>query len=199
VGAIGHVLVVRGASASGRAVLAALTRAGARPSVIDRRTSISGAPAAKVDLRSLPATQRALGDLVAQAGPIEGVVLFASVDRYPAAGSRPGQRWEQALAEELIEVATILRAISSSVAGRPVPLTLIEGPHPKLAGRPVRRSADDVVAALARGLLAELSPGIDVRTVRFVVGQEASLPAEVLATFGHTTEVSRTEDHTVRR
>lgn len=180
---MGHILIVRGASAAGRSVAGSLSRAGAVPSVLDRRTSVSGAPAVKVDLRDLTATGRGVAELVRHCGPIAGLVLFASPDRYPVAGARPGQRWERALADELVEVATILRAIAPAMEDREVPLLLVEGPHPKLTGRPVRGSADDVVSALVRGLVAELSPQVSVRPVRFVAGQETVLLAQVLGSF----------------
>jgi hypothetical protein len=187
-GGLGHIVIVRGASAAGRAVVRSFMSAGGRPSVIDRRTSVSGAPSAKVDLRALTATSHAVSDLVRRCGPISGVVLFAAADRYPVAGSRLDPRWERRLAEELVEIATILRGLAPALGGRPVPMVLIEGPHPEVMGRPVRRSADEVVAALVRGLLAELAPQVELRAVRFVVGQEASLPDQILAALDGQTE-----------
>jgi hypothetical protein len=185
---LGHIVIVRGASAAGRAVVRRIMSADGRPSVIDRRTSVSGAPSAKVDLRALTATSHAVADLVRRCGPISGIVLFAAADRYPIVGSRPDPRWERSLAEELVEIATLVRGLAPALGGRPVPLVLVEGPHPEAMGRPVRRSADEVVAALVRGLLAELAPQVELRAVRFVVGQEASLPGQILAAVDRQTE-----------
>ena len=167
----GHVLLVRGASALGRAIAGRIEAVGGSPSILDRRTSIARAPAAKVELARPGPTAGAINALAWDHGPFSGLVLCPPPERsVPDLDGE--QRWEHRLATEVLEIATVLRAALPRMARRATCTVLVGVPPP---GRGSRDHADDtrgvlavtdeVVLALVRGLVEELTPDVAVRSV----------------------------------
>ena len=104
------VLVTGGASGLGAAVVAAVTKAGGRPYVIDRRKPADGVPWVECDLADTRAAAAATRQLVEQAGGLDGVVTAAGMDVPGTLGDTPGEVWERIVAVDLFATAAVIRA-----------------------------------------------------------------------------------------
>ena len=113
---IGTVLVTGAASGLGRAVAGAVLAAGGQPLLLDRRDSRDGldgelaaAPTAIADLADTRAAERAVADLAARAGGLDGVVAAAGTDACGRLADVPGAEWDRVVQVNLLGTAAVIR------------------------------------------------------------------------------------------
>jgi NAD(P)-dependent dehydrogenase (short-subunit alcohol dehydrogenase family) len=105
------VLVTGGASGLGAAVVAAVTKAGGRPYVIDRRPPADGVPWVECDLADTRAAEAATRRIVEQAGGgLDGVVTAAGIDVPGRLGDVDGAAWDRVVTIDLLATAAVVRA-----------------------------------------------------------------------------------------
>ena len=107
---LGRVLVTGGASGLGAAVADAVAEAGGTPLIVDRREPSGEHAYAIADLGDSAAAERAVADLIAQHGGLEGVVTAAGTDACGPLGSVSRDAWEQVIRVNLLGTAAIIRA-----------------------------------------------------------------------------------------
>ena len=105
------VIVTGGSSGLGAAVVAAVTKAGGRPFVIDRQPPAAGVPWIECDLADTRAAEAATRQAVEQAGgSIDGVVTAAGMDVPGALADIPGETWDRIVMIDLLATAAVIRA-----------------------------------------------------------------------------------------
>jgi NAD(P)-dependent dehydrogenase (short-subunit alcohol dehydrogenase family) len=104
------VLVTGGSSGLGAAVVAAVTKAGGRPYVIDRQAPADGVPWIECDLADTRAAEEATRRLAEQAGGLDGVVTAAGMDVPGTLADVPGEVWERVVTVDLMATAAVVRA-----------------------------------------------------------------------------------------
>ncbi len=105
----GNVLVTGGASGLGAAVVAAVTGAGGKPYVLDRRP-VDGVPHVLVDLADTRAAERATAELAGVAGGLDAVVTAAGIDVPGRLAEVPAEEWERVVTVDLLAPAAVIRA-----------------------------------------------------------------------------------------
>ncbi|HEY0699003.1 MAG TPA: SDR family oxidoreductase [Micromonospora sp.] len=104
------VLVTGGSSGLGAAVVEAVTSAGGRPCVLDRRPPADGVPFVECDLADTRAAEEATRQLAERAGGLDGVVTAAGVDVPGRLADVPAETWERVVAVDLLATAAVIRA-----------------------------------------------------------------------------------------
>jgi NAD(P)-dependent dehydrogenase (short-subunit alcohol dehydrogenase family) len=121
---VGTVLVTGAASGLGRAVARAVAAAGGRPLLLDRvpvdpGPELGDALTTVTDLADGRASEAAIGELVAAAGGLDGVVTAAGTDRCGAMADVPASEWERVVGVNLLGTAAVIRAALPALkAGR---------------------------------------------------------------------------------
>jgi len=105
------VIVTGGSSGLGAAVVAAVSKAGGRPFVIDRQPPADGVPWIECDLADTRAAEAATRRAVEQAGgAVDGVVTAAGMDVPGALADVPGEVWDRIVMIDLLATAAVVRA-----------------------------------------------------------------------------------------
>ncbi|MFI7578625.1 SDR family oxidoreductase [Micromonospora sp. NPDC049497] len=104
------ILVTGGSSGLGAAVVAAVTKAGGRPYVLDRQPPADGVPWVECDLADSRAAEAATRQLAEQAGGLDGVVTAAGMDVPGRLGDVPGDTWDRIVGINLLGTAAVIRA-----------------------------------------------------------------------------------------
>lgn len=107
---VGTVLVTGGASGLGRAVVRAVAEAGGRPLVLDLDPPADGVEHRIVDLADTRAAEHAVGELLDQAGRLDGVVTAAAMDVPGDLADVDGKLWERIVTVNLLGTAAVVRA-----------------------------------------------------------------------------------------
>jgi NAD(P)-dependent dehydrogenase (short-subunit alcohol dehydrogenase family) len=112
---VGTVLVTGAASGLGRAVAGAVAAAGGRPLLLDRvpmepEPGLGDALSTVVDLSDARRSEAAIGELVAAAGGLDGVVTAAGTDSCGALADVPAEQWERVVRVNLLGTAAVIRA-----------------------------------------------------------------------------------------
>jgi NAD(P)-dependent dehydrogenase (short-subunit alcohol dehydrogenase family) len=112
---VGTVLVTGAASGLGRAVALAVAAAGGRPLLLDRvpvdpEPALGDAPSIVTDLADRRGSEAAIGELVAAAGGLDGVVTAAGTDRCGAMADVAAPEWERVVGVNLLGTAAVIRA-----------------------------------------------------------------------------------------
>lgn len=108
---LGSVLISGGSSGLGAATVAAVTRHGGQPLVIDKNPPAPDVPYAACDLADTSAVAAAVESLAEQAdGRITGVFTPAGIDSCGTLEQVPAKEWEQVIAVNLVGTAAIIRA-----------------------------------------------------------------------------------------
>jgi NAD(P)-dependent dehydrogenase (short-subunit alcohol dehydrogenase family) len=105
-----NVLVSGGASGLGAGVVAAVSKAGGQPGVLDRQPPAADVPHVRVDLADPRAAERATRELAAELGGLSGVVTAAGVDVPGRLADVPARDWERVVAVDLLGTAAVVRA-----------------------------------------------------------------------------------------
>jgi NAD(P)-dependent dehydrogenase (short-subunit alcohol dehydrogenase family) len=109
--ALGTVLVTGGSSGLGAAVVAAVTKAGGRPAVIDvNPPEDAGIPHAVADVGDMAAVSVAVHALALELGGIDAVVTAAGIDACGPLVDVPGEAWERVVRVNLLGTAAVIRA-----------------------------------------------------------------------------------------
>lgn len=114
---VGTVLVTGAASGLGRAVAGAVIAAGGQPLLLDRvdcrdvlDPDLAAAPSVVADLADPRAAERAVADLIARAGGIDGVVTAAGTDRCGRIEDIAAHEWDHVVQVNLVGTAAVIRA-----------------------------------------------------------------------------------------
>jgi NAD(P)-dependent dehydrogenase (short-subunit alcohol dehydrogenase family) len=107
---IGNILVTGGASGLGKATVAAVTKVGGRPLVIDVHAPENGVDHVLADLADREQAERAVRELAELAGGLDGVVTAAGIDRCGPLSAVPATDWEQVIRVNLLGTASVVRA-----------------------------------------------------------------------------------------
>lgn len=108
---IGTVYVTGGSSGLGAAVVAAVTKAGGQPAVIDLRPPEDGSiPYAVADLSDSAAAERAVTELTEAVGPPSALVTAAGMDACGPLGEVATEAWERVVRVNLFGTASVVRA-----------------------------------------------------------------------------------------
>lgn len=110
--ALGNVLISGGASGLGAATVEAVLAEGGTPLVLDRAEPSADVPHVLVDLADSLATERAVVQLVEQAGggELSGVFTAAGVDVPGALDLVPREDWERVVRVDLLGTVAVVRA-----------------------------------------------------------------------------------------
>lgn len=115
-GALGTVLVTGGASGLGDAVCRAVAERGGVPVALDVNLATQGDRLAyQVDVRDPQAVAAAVGDAIADAGPLRGVVTAAGVDACGRLEEVDEADWRRVIDVNLIGSAHVVRAALPSL------------------------------------------------------------------------------------
>jgi NAD(P)-dependent dehydrogenase (short-subunit alcohol dehydrogenase family) len=112
---LGTVLVTGGASGLGAAIADAVREAGGMPVVLDRVAPADGNAHALVDLASPADARAAVARLVAEHGPLDGVVTAAGVDAPAPLADVAWEDWERIVAVNLLGTAAVVHAALPSL------------------------------------------------------------------------------------
>jgi NAD(P)-dependent dehydrogenase (short-subunit alcohol dehydrogenase family) len=105
------VLITGGSSGLGAATVAAVSRRGAVPLVIDKKPPAAGVPYAACDLADTSAVAAAVETLADEVGGrITGVFTAAGIDSCGTLEQVPAKEWEQVIAVNLVGTAAVIRA-----------------------------------------------------------------------------------------
>jgi NAD(P)-dependent dehydrogenase (short-subunit alcohol dehydrogenase family) len=115
---LGNVLVTGGAGGLGAAVVAAVSRAGGKPYVLDLKPPPDGVPAVAVDLSDTRAAQAAAAELVEHAGGVDAVVTAAGIDVPGRLADVSTEDWERVVQVDLLAPAAVIRACLPSLVER---------------------------------------------------------------------------------
>ncbi|OJZ75342.1 short-chain dehydrogenase [Mycobacterium paraffinicum] len=108
---LGGVLISGGSSGLGAATVAAVTRRGGLPLVIDKKPPAADVPYAACDLADTSAVATAVESLAEQAGGrLSGVFTAAGIDSCGTLEQVPAKEWEQVIAVNLVGTAAVVRA-----------------------------------------------------------------------------------------
>ncbi|NMH96931.1 SDR family NAD(P)-dependent oxidoreductase [Pseudonocardia sp. K10HN5] len=162
---VGTVLVTGAASGLGRAVARAVGAAGGHPLLLDRVASrdaspeLAGALSAVVDLRDTRSAERAVAELVAEAGELDAVVTTTGIDRRGRMADIPGGAWDDVVRVNLLGTAAVIRSGLPRLResrGRIVIVAATVGLR-ALPEATARCAADSGVVGMSRALAAELA------------------------------------------
>jgi NAD(P)-dependent dehydrogenase (short-subunit alcohol dehydrogenase family) len=107
----GGVLITGGSSGLGASTVAALTRRGGTPLVIDKKPPAFDVPYATCDLADTSAVEAAVESLADRVdGRITGVFTAAGIDSCGTLDQVPAKEWEQVIAVNLVGTAAVIRA-----------------------------------------------------------------------------------------
>jgi NAD(P)-dependent dehydrogenase (short-subunit alcohol dehydrogenase family) len=115
---LGTVLVTGGASGLGRAVAAAVSKAGGTAVVLDIAEPDGDVEWHQVDLSDARAAERAVADVAQQHGGIDAVVTAAGIDACGDLADVAAEDWERVILVNLIGTAAIVRAALPSLIER---------------------------------------------------------------------------------
>jgi NAD(P)-dependent dehydrogenase (short-subunit alcohol dehydrogenase family) len=107
---LGTVLVTGGSSGLGAAVAAAVTKAGGRPVVLDRRPPADEVDHELVDLADGRAAEAAVARVLARHDDVTGVVTAAGIDACGRLEDVAAEDWERVVAVNLLGTAAVVRA-----------------------------------------------------------------------------------------
>ncbi|GAA3032364.1 SDR family oxidoreductase [Streptosporangium longisporum] len=107
---LGNILITGGASGLGQATARAVAKAGGRPLVVDLRAPGDGFDHVTADLADPERAARAVRELAALAGGLDGVVTAAGVDACGPLAEVPATDWERVIMVNLLGTATVVRA-----------------------------------------------------------------------------------------
>lgn len=107
---LGTVVVTGGASGLGAAAVEALTKEGARVTVLDRLEPPSGASHRVVDLADRWAAEAAVREVAEAEGGLDAVVACAGTDACGPLAEVPREAWERVVAVNLLGTAAVVRA-----------------------------------------------------------------------------------------
>ncbi len=161
---VGTVLVTGGASGLGRAVAAAVAKAGGTPLVLDLRAPDDGHAHRLVDLADTRAAEAAAGELIGDAGVLDAVVTAAAMDAPCDFAAQDGAAWERIVAVNLFGTAAVLRASIPALRasrGRIVTVASTLGLRTLPAATAYSASKHGVVG-LTRALTLELAGAVGV-------------------------------------
>jgi NAD(P)-dependent dehydrogenase (short-subunit alcohol dehydrogenase family) len=108
--ALGTVLVTGGASGLGRAVTAAVARAGGTPVVLDLAAPADDLDHEVVDLSDTAAAEAAVARVAERHGGLRGVVTAAGTDACGRLTEVPRETWERVVLVNLLGTAAVVRA-----------------------------------------------------------------------------------------
>jgi NAD(P)-dependent dehydrogenase (short-subunit alcohol dehydrogenase family) len=106
----GTVLVTGGSSGLGAAVVAAVTKTGGQPLVLDRQQPNADVPYEEVDLADTRAAEQAVRRAAEAAGGLDAVVTAAGTDACGRLADVPAEKWERVLMVNLLGTAAVVRA-----------------------------------------------------------------------------------------
>jgi NAD(P)-dependent dehydrogenase (short-subunit alcohol dehydrogenase family) len=106
----GTVLVTGGSSGLGAAVVAAVTKSGGQPLVLDRQPPAAEVPYEQVDLADGRAAEQAVRRVAEAAGGLDAVVAAAGTDACGRLADVPAEQWERVLLVNLLGTAAVVRA-----------------------------------------------------------------------------------------
>lgn len=109
------VLVTGGASGLGAAVALAVSDAGGRPIVLDRKPPGMDWPYREVDLADGRAAEAAVRSVIDDAGRLDGVVTCAGIDEPSGFDVLDGEAWERIVRVNLFGTAAVVRAALPSL------------------------------------------------------------------------------------
>lgn len=108
---LGRVLVTGGAAGLGASVVAAVTRRGGTPIVLDLAEPTGGeVEHERVDLADPRAAEAAVRGAIERHDGLDAVVTAAGIDACGRLDDVPGEQWERVIAVNLIGTAAIVRA-----------------------------------------------------------------------------------------
>ncbi|WP_214410073.1 SDR family oxidoreductase [Sphaerisporangium fuscum] len=107
---VGNILVTGGASGLGKATVAAITKVGGRPLVIDVNTPENGVDHVAADIADYEEAERAVHELAERAGGLDGVVTAAGIDRCGPLANVPVPDWERVIQVNLLGTVAVVRA-----------------------------------------------------------------------------------------
>jgi NAD(P)-dependent dehydrogenase (short-subunit alcohol dehydrogenase family) len=105
-----RVLVSGGSSGLGAAVVRAVSGAGGKPYVLDRKPPAGGVPHVAVDLADTRAAEWATRELAEHAGGLDAVVTAAGVDHPGQLSDVDGEVWDRVVRVDLLATAAVVRA-----------------------------------------------------------------------------------------
>jgi NAD(P)-dependent dehydrogenase (short-subunit alcohol dehydrogenase family) len=108
--ALGTVAVTGGASGLGRAVAAAVARAGGTPVVLDLAAPDDDHDHEVVDLADTAAAEAAVHRVAERHGGLHGIVTAAGIDACGRLVDVPRERWERVIAVNLLGTVAVVRA-----------------------------------------------------------------------------------------
>jgi NAD(P)-dependent dehydrogenase (short-subunit alcohol dehydrogenase family) len=108
--ALGTIAITGGASGLGRAVAAAVARAGGTPVVLDRVAPEDDLDHELVDLADTAAAEAAVHAVAERHDDLRGVVTAAGTDACGRLADVPRERWERVVIVNLLGTAAIVRA-----------------------------------------------------------------------------------------
>jgi NAD(P)-dependent dehydrogenase (short-subunit alcohol dehydrogenase family) len=97
-------------------VVDAISAAGGRPAVLDRRPPTNGTAFTAVDLADAAAVTAAVDELIDQVGPPSAVVTAAGIDACGRLADVPAAEWERVVAVNLFGTVRVIRACLPSLA-----------------------------------------------------------------------------------
>jgi 2-dehydro-3-deoxy-L-rhamnonate dehydrogenase (NAD+) len=107
---LGTVIVTGGASGLGAAIAEGVREAGGTPVVLDRRAPHDGLPHELVDLAVPDQARAAVERVVAEHGPLRGVVTAAGIDSPAPLAETAWEDWERIVAVNLLGTAAVVHA-----------------------------------------------------------------------------------------
>lgn len=105
-----NIVITGGASGLGLATAEAVAKAGWRPLVIDVRAPASDVEHLLADLGDRDQAERAVQELAARAGGIDGVVTAAGIDACGQLADVPAADWDRVVQVNLLGTAAVVRA-----------------------------------------------------------------------------------------
>lgn len=160
----GSVLVTGGAGGLGAAVVQAVSGAGGRPCVLDRKPAADPVPYQLCDLADTRAAEEATRTLAEQAGGLDAVVTAAGMDLPGRLADVPGPDWERVVAVDLLGTAAVVRAALpylERTAGHVVTVASTLGVR-ALSDATAYCAAKFGVVGFTRALAAELAGAVSV-------------------------------------
>ena len=107
---LGNVLITGGASGLGAATVVAVREAGGRPLVLDRVAPAGEVEHALADLADRQVSERAVAELAARAGGLDGVFTAAGIDACGPLDGVPAEDWERVVQVNLLGTVRVVRA-----------------------------------------------------------------------------------------
>jgi NAD(P)-dependent dehydrogenase (short-subunit alcohol dehydrogenase family) len=162
--ALGTVIVTGGASGLGRAVAAAIARAGGTPVVLDLVAPEADVDHELVDLADSAAAEAAVHAVAGRHHGLRGVVTAAGTDACGRLADVPRETWERVVAVNLFGTAAVVRAALPHlevVQGRIVTVASTLGWR-ALSDATAYCASKFAVVGFTRGLMAEVGDRVGV-------------------------------------